>query len=642
MAYGNIYRGGFSSKSIAGYVYIDKLDYTGSVTDVIIAEGSVNIKYSFRGWNNPIIGLTASLEIVNNGADFFDLIPLLEAEEREYRIRIERTSPSSKSLFTGFINCETNEIAYLKNRPIRINASSYLSKLQYVKPDLLETLEYRTFIDIILSCLELTGSEDPVRVNCKLYQSGMNMTSGMSLFNKSGVFTEIFWKNNVDRDNALEIITKILTPFDCYIYHYSGSWYIERYEDIWNGTQDYIIYSIGSTYDPTEPGTTEQTSDSSTDFSSLNLVGQSQVIGYIAGLQKLEVSLVQKLLFNMVLNDFTDATAISGTNPYPNYRTWQLWTAGSLSWYDKGLPFRFISNAVKRFYNIAGDYFPGIFTRFKVTVADDVSLTVKFKWCTWKDGAMGGWTGNWSDYKFYFHWYLRDTPGNYFIWNDAGTWRRSESGDQDLYLQEIEISGTSFDDANIGTEVSFSVPLGDVVGLPDGVRDLVLCIGTVKIWKSGTGYYPEVGSALGDVQVTASGSNENNLIEATINSNFLDKKEIKLDMYDAQNENIKNGIFWANYDPISARTSSWTSDGSLFETLAKRLIRNKFRLYRRARQKKTSQVKTSQVFKPLAMFTDSNEAGRKYLLTGYSYRPDKDLYDIELSEYDNSETINFL
>ncbi len=49
MAYGNKYRGGFSSKNVAGYVYIDQEDYTGSVTDIILTAGTVQRKYKFNG-----------------------------------------------------------------------------------------------------------------------------------------------------------------------------------------------------------------------------------------------------------------------------------------------------------------------------------------------------------------------------------------------------------------------------------------------------------------------------------------------------------------------------------------------------------------------------------------------------------------
>ncbi len=177
----------------------------------------------------------------------------------------------------------------MKNRPIRLNASGFLSKLQYVKPDLLEDLENRTFIDIISSCLALTGSSDPIRVNSKLYPYNSSLGTGQTLFNRSGIYTEVFWKDNVDRDNALEIVEKILGSFDCYLYWYSGAWYIERYEDIYNNPQNYVIYNIGTDYGYSSSGSTAQTTDAPVDINDYDIIGQSLTIQMIAGLKTIEV-----------------------------------------------------------------------------------------------------------------------------------------------------------------------------------------------------------------------------------------------------------------------------------------------------------------------------------------------------------------
>lgn len=642
MAYGNKYRGGFSSKNIQGYIYIDQEDYSGAVTDVIITPGTTRIRYSFGGWNVPVIGLTASFEILNNQADFFTLIPLITAEEREYRVRIVQTSPSAFTMFSGFLNSETNEITYLKNRPFRLNASSYLSKLQYVKPSLIETLENRTFIDIINACLALTGSLDPIRVNSKLYPTGSSLGTGQTLFNRSGIFNEIFWKDNIDRDNALEIIEKILSAFDCYLYWFNGSWYIERYEDLWNNPQNYVVYASGSSYGYTSSGTTAQTTDASLDFSSLVLKDQSQTFGSITGLREIEVRLEQQTLFNLTVNDMTNASDVNGVVPYPGYRSWQKWNEGSgITWVNPGLPWKNISNAILRqgwIYDGGYETWRGLYTRFKITKDSSTSLTVKFKFATLK-GVLGTFTGSWSDYVFNFKWYLRHTPGNYFIVDNAGTWER-QSGTEESKIQTLEIQGSDMDPVNDSMEVTLSIPIGEVSGISDGDNDFVLCLGTELISKSGGALTPAFTCFYGDVFITASAPLENNNISGVLNTGFLDKKEITLKMYDAGNVNIKNGILTGS--DLTTRTSTWTSDGILSESLAKRIIRNKFQLYNRTRVQLSSTIKSSSKFKPLFMFTDSFQAGKKFVLTSYGYSPDKDEYEMTLSEYDNTETITFV
>jgi hypothetical protein len=639
MAYGVKYRAGYSSKNVQGYIYIDLLDYTGSVTDLVLVAGSDQVKYNFGDWNDPIIGLTASFEIVNNGSSFFDLLPLLTAEERQYRIRFEQTSPSTHYIFTGFLNCDTNEVTYLRNRPIRLNASSYLSKLQYVKPALLETLENRSLIDFINECLALTGSTDPIRVNSKLYQYNDTLPTGHTLFNRCGLFTEIFWKNNVDRDTALDIVKKILEAFDCYIYWYANSWYIERYEDIWNSTQNYVIYTSGSSYEYADPGSTAQTTDASVDIQSLDLVDQSQTIQMIAGLKEIEVRKTQQTLFNLTVNDFLNAADVSTGSPTPGYRTWLKWST-SIAWSLLGQPYKTISNGIKRVGS--QEVYKGLYTRFKLTKDAATSLTIKWKFVTFK-GSFGSWTGDWSDYTFEFYWYLRDNtgvPSNYYIWeNPSSGWAR-ESGTEATHVQKVTIEGTEFDDANVAVEISLTIPLGDTTGLSDGDKDLVFCLGTELVKRSGVSDVPAYTAYIGDVVIQASGIQDNNNIQAVINTNFLDKKEITLEVYDVSNVNIKNGIFHGS--AYTARTTTWTTNGTLWESLARRILRNKFQLYNRSRQRLTTQAKTYNKYKPLAMFTDSEQSGKKFLLTAYTYRPSRDLYDMELSEYDNTETINFI
>ena len=639
MAYGTKYRAGFSSKNIKGYVYIDSEGYSGAVTDIILTAGSLAIRYTWGGWNNPIIGLVSSFEIVNNGASFFDLLPLLTAEERQYRIRIERTHPSAVSMFTGFLNSETNEVTYLRNRPIRLNASSYTTKLQYLNPPVLETLANETFINLILAALAMTGSSDPVRVNSKLYPTGSALASGQTLFNRSGVFTELFWKNNIDRENALEMITKILTAFDCYIYHFSGSWYIERYEDIYNNPQTYVNYLSGTNYGTTDAGSPVSTSTPSINFVDLIVTGGSQAINVITGYKSIEVKLKQSIYFNLTVNDLSNPANVSASSPDPAPRTWQKWNESPMVWSDLGQPWKNISNAIKR-YGWIGTFFTpgGVYTAFMITKSAGTSLTIKWKFATLK-GSFGSWTGNWSDYTFRFKWFLRVATDANFIVNNSGVWT-VEAGGESSKIQTIETGGDQFDDVNVSTELSVSIPLGDIAPIPDGDYKLVFGIGTEIVSRSGVSDVPCLTAWIGDVVITASAPPDDNNYLAETGSRFLDKKEINLDLFDSGNFNIKNGILRGS--PLASRTTTWTSDGILVENLVTRLIRNKFQLFNRSRQSITAKLKNSTFLKPLSLFTDGNQAGKKFILTAYNYRPDRDEYDIELAEYDNTETINFI
>ena len=83
-------------------------------------------------------------------------------------------------------------------------------------------------------------------------------------------------KKHTTTSEALEIIKKILITFDAFIYWYSGYWYIERYDDIFNATtQTYVEYVNGTSYSPNDNGTAVSTSDTPVNFAGLSPMGQA-------------------------------------------------------------------------------------------------------------------------------------------------------------------------------------------------------------------------------------------------------------------------------------------------------------------------------------------------------------------------------
>lgn len=639
MAYVNKYRLAWSSKNIAGYIYIDEDGFSGSVTDLTTKAEGLEIRYQFKEWEDPIIGLTASFTIINDKPSIFDLLELLTAEERKYLVRIVRTAPSTITLFEGFLNCDTVEQSYLRNRPVRLFASSYMSKLSDVYIDRIETLEPITFIDIINECLKMTGKSDNIKVN-SLLNSGLDgLSTGETLFNKNGVYSEIFWKDNIERDSALDIITKILKSFNCFIYWYAGEWYIERYEDIFISPKYWVEYSSGSTYSPTDTGTETSESLTPTDINTLTITGQSQQIQIIPGLKELKIKLEQLNYFNLTINDLTNIVSYTGTSPFPDIRSWVYWYDAAVTWLDAGVTYQGIFNSIHRTGFVSGSskYYKGIHTRFNVTIEATTVINIKFKFLTSK-GAFGTFSGNWEDYKFRFHYYLE--TGMNFAKFDPGTnsWSKYFGNYSDGY-NYIEVDGVNFDDATASADVEVSIPIGSFWGSTGNIK-LILGIGTETVYKNGSLLDPCTQALFGDVIITASGSPEDNDISAIVGTTFLNKKDISLSLFDTSNQNYKNGILEG--DTLDDRTTTWTKFNLIFETLVLRLIRQKIQLYRISRQIISASIKSVSFFKPLSQFTDSNQSGKKFVLTNYTYKPDKDSAEVEFNEYDNDETINFI
>jgi len=612
MSYGTKYTAEWSSKNLSGYLYIDRKDYTGSSTDIILKNKSISINRAFENWESYIIGNTCEFEIFNNKTDYFDLIELMTATEKQFKIRIV-TSDSLK-LFEGFLNLQTATQRYLNNQVIRLVASSYLSKLKHIIPDSLDELKSMTFIDIIDEILRSTGGEFDIRVNCSLYANGDTLDSGQTLFNKNGFFTEAFWENNVDKKNSLEILESILNSFNCYLYWWDGYWYIEHFDDLWEPDGvDYVEYTSNTSYSPTGVGGTGNFSRGTADVGNLQFIEKSQELSITPGnkLIRINGNVEDGLLLNLVINDFSDVESVSGVFPYPALRTWQKWDEdGFLSWVEN----RTRNNITKAIYRdwwqggvseSGGNYYVdkeeieyhrGLYTRFRSTITEDSKLEFEFKVGV-ADGSfyyieLDGkvvlyYEGSLSDYEFVFTWYLRHPIENYDIYDyfivydeDAEEWKHISSTEKDA-LQEVRIDGSNFDKDNMTIKVSFNIPIGEIDDLI-GNQDFVLGICTERFTRKNAWGCHYCESDLpcwycwyGDVKVKANSELGNDVIEGSINTDFLDKKEIDMDLFDMANRNYKNGILRGT--DLNISTENWTLDGVDYYTLVEWMLINKFK-----------------------------------------------------------------
>jgi len=679
MAYELKYELGYNSLQTTGKVSIYEESGTPGSETLTLRSDSLKINYNWNGWEDPIIGLTASFSIVNEKDDFFELLPLLTAEERKYKIVIARITPSSLTLFEGYLNCADNEQKYLHKQDIRLNASSYLSKLQYINAPTIEILEDDTFINIIDDCLVQTGANDDIFINCRLYPVGISMTSSHTLFNKCGIYKEVFWKDNIERDSALDVLKKILTAFDCYLFWGNGYWYIERYADIWNGsTVNYVRYTTGTDYLPGDSGSTSAVVPDVHDFADQVKMNTSQTIKIIVGKKQVEMNIEQQLLFNLVVNNFEDATIITGAAvPYPAYRQWDLYDSnpgGGSSFYWpiwsltppfgrlRGGPFRNISKAIYRsgYEPDNGGYKVecGMYTRFRATVTEETVLSIKFKYGLpfhpfysypgWGHPDVGT-----ENYQFRFYWYLRNPPGNYYIvFNDISEEWERVVGSEVSGLQSKYVNGAEIDMQLYTLEVNFSIPIHQVFdsGVWGGDQDFILGIGTEEMYDPWGDPHLQPGCFYGDIEVTCNSPVVDNYISGEVNTNFLDKLTLTQPFVDSSDLGIRNAIMFGQSE-LYLRTETWDDDLSSSGEgldLAEMKIKDKFRLYNISRQMITADLQNTFLYKPFSRFTDSNQAdssggeGLHLVLVGVGYEPQQDLCAVTLSEYDNEEDINLI
>lgn len=550
----------------------------GPPSKIKLKANGIKINYSFEDWNNPIIGMQAEFEILNDRVDFYELLPLLIAEEREYRIRIVVIYPTAYTLFEGFLNCDIVNQKYLHKQDIKFVASSFLSKLEGIHPPSIDILQNKTFIDIIDEILTSTGAFYNIKVNSKLHAEGDILLSGQSLFNKNGFYVELFWEDDVTRASSLFILKTILTSFNSYIYWWEGYWYIERYEDIWSEAVDFVEYTTGTAYSPDSISTIAPAIQTISDVHTLKFTGQSQTLAVIPGLKTLKITLDDKRIFNLVLSTLKDVARVNTGNPEPAYRKFMVWEEDYLGilWLNEGTVRANINNAIQRtiHYTTVLPNYRGIYTAFKVTVGKDVQLTVTFKYSI-DTAKIVDWTGNWKDYNFDFYWFLKIAGTYYYIVNSGEDWTTVVGTSDGILvhdeLQMTTIAGSSFDPITKSVEVSISVPLGEVKTIFDGKDSGTLTGDTSFVFGIGKEiiHLPEEenldGSQVsdcwfGDILVSTSGGVQNNVIEANVNvSGFLNSKELTMQLYDMESYNYKNGIL--RQSSLDVRTERWGTTG---------------------------------------------------------------------------------
>jgi len=471
-----------------------------------------------------------------------------------------------------------------------------------------------------------SGGAYNIRVNCSIeettYPLGSDGTE--TALNAYGVYTEVFWKNNVDRDNGLEILRILLSTFECYIYWYDGYWYIERYEDIWSTDKNFVEYETQSSsgYSPNNGGVIVNETPASSDLHDLIWQELTQMLSVIPGKNKIEIALKESLFYNLTINDFSNATEI---------------TSLPLD-YDPITPtdgYKNIAKGIQRIGLIPGSRAIGIYTKVKVTIGTTTSLTLKWKFAMPQTSVPGNMVSP-EDTDVTFRWFMK--VGTEFIMQNVDSdfsWKLTSgalnySGKEN----EIEITGDQFDQELWSYECSVTVPLFEVEGLAAGDTDIVVIIGKESFEYDGTSKNSS-NCVIGDVRITVSETPSDNMIEGQVTNDYLEELKIEMPLFDLATYNYKNGILCdTGFDELS---TEWSAEAHT-ETLARMKLITKWRQYHKSMQRVSGDIHSYARFRPFQMFTDS-EQSRVFVLGSFIDYADRDKKYIELIEYDNTEII---
>jgi len=640
------------------------------VRSLKLVKDSLSIVNSIPNWESPIMRSNCSFAIQNDFTTFYDALPLMTISNGQYRVVVEMTTPGAAELFVGYLNCETVSQVMVDYQNIQLTASGLIRKLENDHPVCVDTVQDLSLIDIIDECLRMTGSTYNIRVSCSLYETSNAISPTTTLFNLIGINTEVFWENNKDRDSSLDILKKILIPFHCFLYWYQGYWYIEHYEDLGSSNKDWVEYTTGTSggYNYANAGADVGAAASWLTMhakTTYQQIGEQQLLSVMPGLKQYDIKLAQKQYFNLFNEDLTaHPMGLAAIDLYyPPLRSWYGWKDGASDWLFKGSPYLTITNSTYRdFYDLLANdgYYNGLTTRFMVTISEDTELTITFKVAI-PYGVVGaaGAAADPEEYTWGQYWFLKTGLNGYF-WKStiSGEWEYNYPGSL-ANGSRFECPATDFDFDNpvaAVKEITLTIPIGqayaDTMGtsaMPIEV-DLVFRAG-LDIWlHDSVGSLTSWQQVYGDFHSAVTDAPDDNLLEGDITTDFLDKKKVTLELFDTQSWNYRNSLLYEGTDDYGAtwfnKTTLW-SWGSGAVTLARRLMESKFRLYRIARQI----IKIAYIFydtsaswtlRPLILFLDNKQSNKKFVMLEDRHLPESDTHEVQLFEYDDTETITLV
>lgn len=658
-------------------VNIYKEGFTGAVSGLTLAKNGININYSE---NEQVLTKSADVNIINTFS-FSSLDDLFRNYERQYKCTI--VNDSGFQYFEGFLITDVIEQTLLKNSEVRLVFSDYLKRLKYIEPpNALNKLgERKKIIEIINDCLNATEIQKPIYINSKLFSKENTISNGYTLFEQNFVDTDLFWKNDKEKEKALDILNSLLFTFNSFLYEYDGAYYIERYDDIGDNTNSWTKFEYNTTTGTSVTNKFQSYNQQAGDF---EYVGKSQNVSYNSGANEFILNLDSASYFSLVYNNFDEDVAEGKDTDFidvlPDLRRWvystDTDTHSSTRIYKGNYPYNQIQYPIFIEVNADGtwndditygywyddggttvyypenSYYParGVFTRFNITVPSDSNQTTTLN-LRWKNYDRTG-VDNVNLEWFRTNYLIKNHNTNHYLHFDTTDekWKFVTSDDKRQMVNYVEYTKDERDDDGM-FEANINIPLNNIEGSENltGETSLVFSIGYNTIRFNDTTRITR-NSVSGDIAVKATGQQQNNKITGRINEGFINTQTEEIKIYDIQDLNLKNGIYYyeAGIGTIDnyKRTTLWTDNGgSSYLPLTRQLLQSLYKYWNKNRIKLGGRILTSSMIKPLSIIFDDNlmRDGSKIpiLLKSFKYDVSRCIFSINTDEY-SEDTITLI
>jgi hypothetical protein len=258
---------------------------------------------------------------------------------------------------------------------------------------------------------------------------------------------------------------------------------------------------------------------------------------------------------------------------------------------------------------------------FTFNSGDSTELIVKFK--SWIQTGVS----TDSETEWYVDIFFRKSTGgaysNYWFTPNPYLDSWATEGQMLINAHRWRIKGSRTVGSNL-VEFSKSFDLGQVKSAFNTNDKLIIAIRPpyqVDVVDGDTTYSATRIVRIGDFEVNIKTENEDNQYLYGVNSGFVNKKSIDLNIFDISNLNYKNGIYLSD-DTKTSATTGWTDDGgSTTDSLIDHHVKSEVGYsYKTRRSLSGSIIFNTEVFiKPLTLLTDDNLSGLQFLVKEYSH-----------------------
>ena len=241
MAYGIKYKADFKDFYGRNFkVELLKKDYSGSITTIVnLAPSLVDISYDGeRGKLKNVQGSALNFGFYETPGDNFE--DLFITAYRDYKLNFINADTST-IIWTGYIKPENLSKSFFdKNKLISLQATDAIADLKDISFEKISSTS-SPILSVIKDALAYTGIELPIKTQVNTYEINY-MTRGQDPLKESYIKTKKFVTtkdNKSTYDNANDVISRLLQPFNSQLKQESGKYVIFNHNAIDSSIRNY-------------------------------------------------------------------------------------------------------------------------------------------------------------------------------------------------------------------------------------------------------------------------------------------------------------------------------------------------------------------------------------------------------------------